>query len=289
MSKIKIITDAASDISSEDEKQYDIRVIPFQVTLGDTSYVPRRDLNNAQFYQLMEQSGEIPKTAQINPFEFQELYLQEVQAGYTDLILILINSQGSATYGNSLLAAHQFWEEHPEYRDRVHIHCFDGMGYSALYGAPVVEAARMVKSGESAEAVVAYLTDCLPRRQIYFGIYSLKYAGKSGRIPSAAAFLGDKLGLKPVMKIFDRAITTAAKCRGDAKLVQKVAEMTAEDIAPGTPYEVIYGCEESCREEMTQLLTGKLGYPPSGNYQIGAVIAANAGPKVVGAAFTKKA
>lgn len=33
----------------------------------------------AQFYQLMEQSGEIPKTAQINPFEFQELYLQEVQ------------------------------------------------------------------------------------------------------------------------------------------------------------------------------------------------------------------
>ena len=41
MSKIKIITDAASDISSEDELKYGIRVIPFQVTLGDESYTTR--------------------------------------------------------------------------------------------------------------------------------------------------------------------------------------------------------------------------------------------------------
>lgn len=85
-----------------------------------------------------------------------------------------------------------------------------------------------------------------------------------------------------------RSITTAAKCRGDAKLAQKVAEMTAESILPGTPYEVIYGSDESSREEMTKLLTEKLGYPPAAAYQIGAVIAANAGPKVAGAAFTRK-
>ena len=91
----------------------------------------------------MAQCDEIPKTAQVNPFQFQEIYLQEAQAGYTDLILVLINSEGSATYGNSLLAAEQFFEEHPEYRDRVHIHSFDSLGYSALYGAPVIEAARM--------------------------------------------------------------------------------------------------------------------------------------------------
>lgn len=204
------------------------------------------------------------------------------------MILVLINSEGSATYGNSLLAAEQFFEEHPEYRDRVHIHSFDGLGYSALYGAPVIEAARMAESGAGATAITAYLRDCLPQRQVYFGMYTLKYAAKSGRIPSAAAFLGDKLGLKPIMKIFDRAITTAAKCRGDAKLAQKVAEMTAESILPGTPYEVIYGSDESSREEMTKLLTEKLGYPPAAAYQIGAVIAANAGPKVAGAAFTRK-
>ena len=288
MSKIKIITDAASDISSEDELKYGIRVIPFQVTLGDESYTTRVDMDNAQFYARMAQCDEIPKTAQVNPFQFQEIYLQEAQAGYTDLILVLINSEGSATYGNSLLAAEQFFEEHPEYRDRVHIHSFDGLGYSALYGAPVIEAARMAESGADATAITAYLQDCLPQRQVYFGMYTLKYAAKSGRIPSAAAFLGDKLGLKPIMKIFDRAITTAAKCRGRRQAGPEGGGDDRREHPPRTPYEVIYGSDESSREEMTKLLTEKLGYPPAAAYQIGAVIAANAGPKVAGAAFTRK-
>ena len=93
MSKIKIITDAASDISSEDELKYGIRVIPFQVTLGDESYTTRVDMDNAQFYARMAQCDEIPKTAQVNPFQFQEIYLQEAQAGYTDLILVLIKAR----------------------------------------------------------------------------------------------------------------------------------------------------------------------------------------------------
>ena len=53
----------------------------------------------------------------------------------------------------------------------------------------------MAESGADATAITAYLQDCLPQRQVYFGMYTLKYAAKSGRIPSAAAFLGDKLGL----------------------------------------------------------------------------------------------
>lgn len=288
MNKIRIITDAASDISYEDEAKYGIRIIPFQVTLGDKSYTSRVDFNNTRFYELMAQCDEIPKTAQVNPFQFQELYLEEAQAGCTDIILVLINSEGSATYANSLMAKDLFFEEHPEYRDTVRIHSFDSRGYSALYGSPVVEAARMREQGATAEAIVHYLTETLPQRQIYFGIYALKYAAKSGRIPSAAAFLGDKLNLKPVMKIFDKAITTAAKCRGESKLVQKVAEMTIADMVPGSAYEVIYGCDETCRDELTALLTEQLGYGPAAAYQIGAVIAANSGPKIVGTAFKRK-
>lgn len=44
---------------------------------------------------------------------------------------------------------------------------------------------------------------------------------------------------------------------GRRQAAQKVAEMTAESILPGTPYEVIYGSDESSREEMTKLLTEK--------------------------------
>ena len=288
MSKIQIMTDSASDISYADEKKYNISVIPFPITLGDKTYTSRVDFDNEQFFDLMAQYNEIPKTAQITPFQFQEIYLQQARAGVTELVLVLINSKGSSTYDNSVQAIELFYEEYPEYRDVLHIHSFDGMGYNALYGSPVVHAAKMCAEGASLEEILNYLTDILPRRQIYFGIYDLKYAAKSGRIPTAAAFLGTALNMKPVMNIFDRSITTAAKCRGERKLVEKVAEMSIAAMEPGSPYEIVYGSDSSCLEELRRLMVQQLGYEPAAVYQIGAAVAANSGPRVVGAAFTRK-
>lgn len=288
MGKIQIMTDSASDISGADEQQYSIEVIPFPVTLGERTYISRVDFNNEQFFSLMAQYDEIPKTAQITPFQFQQIYLKQAEAGVTDLILVLINAKGSATYHNSVQAIDLFYEEYPEYRDCFHIHSFDGMGYNALYGSPVVHAAQMCAEGASLEEILGYLTDILPRRQIYFGIYDLKYAAKSGRIPTAAALVGTALNLKPVMKIFDQSITTAAKCRGERKLVEKVAQMSIADMEPGTPYEIVYGNDAACLEELRHLMVQQLGYEPAAVYQIGAAVAANSGPRVVGAAFTRK-
>ena len=154
MSKIQIMTDSASDISYADEQKYAISVIPFPITLGDRTYTSRVDFDNEQFFSLMAQYDEIPKTAQITPFQFQEIYLREAQAGVTDLILVLINSKGSSTYDNSVQAIERFYEGYPEYRDVLHIHSFDGMGYNALYGSPVVHAAQMCADGASLEAIL---------------------------------------------------------------------------------------------------------------------------------------
>ena len=288
MSKIQIMTDSASDISYADERKYNISVIPFPITLGDKTYTSRVDFDNEQFYKLMAQYDEIPKTAQITPFQFQEIYLRQARSGVTDLVLVLINSKGSSTDDNSVQAIDLFYEEYPEYRDVLHIHSFDGRGYNALYGSPVVHAAQMCADGASLEEILNYLTEILPPPQIYVGIYDLKNAAKSGRIPTAAAFLGTKLNLKPVMNIFDNGITTAAKCRGERKLVEKVAQMSIADMEPGSPYELIYGSDPSCLDELRCLMVQQLGYEPVAVYQIGAAVAANAGPRVVGAAFTRK-
>ena len=289
MSNIRIMTDSASDISSADEQSLGIAVIPFPITLSGRTYTSRVDFDNDEFYRLMAEHDDIPTTSQITPFQFQEIYLNQARAGVSDLILVLINSEGSSTYANSLQAIDLFYEEHPEYRSSFRIHSLDGMGYNALYGAPVVRAAQMAREGAQAQEIVDYLRGILPRRQIYFGIYTLKYAGRSGRIPSAAAFLGDKLNIRPIMKIFDRAITTAAKCRGERSLLSRLADMSIADMEPGSPYEVIYGCDETCRDEMRRLMVERLGYEPTAYYQIGAAVAANAGPKVAGVAFTRRA
>lgn len=288
MSKLRILTDSASDISVEEEKKYNILILPFSVVLGGKSYVSRIDFDNEGFYKLMAENDEIPKTSQITSFQFDEIFKEQFDAGYTDIMYVSINANGSATYANAVRAKEEFFEEHPECKGRFNIYVYDGIGYTGMYGYPVVAAAKMAQEGKTPEEVNEYLADMLPKRRIYFGMYGLKYAAKSGRIPSAAAFVGDALGVKPVMRICDNEIVTAAKCRGEKKLISKIIEMTLEEIEPESEYQIVYGNDEMVRDELIARITEKLGYGPTGYFQIGAAIAANAGPKVVGTIFTIK-
>ena len=43
MERIKLMTDSACDIPKELEEKYDIRILPFPVTVGDKGYMERED------------------------------------------------------------------------------------------------------------------------------------------------------------------------------------------------------------------------------------------------------
>ena len=288
MSKIRLITDSASDVSERNEKKYNIRVLPFNVTMGNKSYVSRVDFNNDKFYEMMDAYDGLPLTSQYTAFQFEEVYGELYREGVTDIICVLINSQGSATYNNSLMARDSFFENNPDAVGNLNITSIDSRTYTGGYGYPVVEAAKMIERGENAEAVIDYINHWVENCTILFAPYSLKYARKSGRIPSAAAFVGDALGLKPIMRIFDHVISTDTKVRGEKSIITTIVQMTAGEIEPQTPYCVVYGNDSAVRDDLARAMTQKLGYPPDNFYQIGAAIAVNAGPRVVGVVFKKK-
>ena len=285
MPKIKIMTDSASDISAENEKKYDIHVISFKVGMGDNSYTSRVDFDNEKFYGMMDEYDGIPVTSQITAFEFTENYKELYFNGYTDVIYVSINSKGSSTYSNSVMAAEQFYEEVPEAKGKFRIINIDGKGYTGGYGYAVVEAAKKAQKGASVQEIEAFIRDWVDNCVIFFGMYSLQYAKKSGRIPAAAAFVGEIMGLRPVSRIQHNEITTEAKVRGDKAVVPKILELTVNEQIPKTPYCIVYGKDTEVKDEMVQAMTKKVGYPPADIYQIGSEIAVNAGPKVVGVIF----
>lgn len=285
MAKIKLITDSASDISKENAEKYDILVIPFKVTIGEKSYVSRVDFDNEGFYKMLDEYDGIPMTSQITAFEFTEVFEKLYEEGYTDAIYTSINAKGSSTYSNSLMASESFYEKHPEAKGKFTIHCIDGRSYTGGYGYAVVEGAKKAQKNASANEIVAFMKDWIDNCVIFFAMYSLRYARKSGRIPSAAAFVGEVMGLKPIMRIEDNQIVTETKIRGDKAIVPKIVELVEGEMIPQTPYVIVYGCDDSVRDEMAQAMTKKMGYPPADFYQIGSEIATNAGPKVTGVIF----
>ena len=86
MSKIRILTDSASDISERHEKKYNIKVVPFKIAMGDKSYVSRVDFSNDKFYSMMEAYDGLPLTSQFTAFEFQEVFEEMYKDGVTDVI-----------------------------------------------------------------------------------------------------------------------------------------------------------------------------------------------------------
>ena len=55
MSKVKIVTDSASDISREDEEKYGIHIMCFPITVGDRSFKDR-DISYDEYYEILENS-----------------------------------------------------------------------------------------------------------------------------------------------------------------------------------------------------------------------------------------
>lgn len=288
MLKYKVCADASADIPAEVAKRYSIHTLGIPVTVGEESYISGVNLDNNTFYQLMEDCDTIPITSQITPYEFNELYKAEWADGTEHLLIFLLNSKGSATYANAVSSRDKFFEHHPDAKDAISIHILDGGSYTMGFGYAAVLAAQKLEMGMDVAEVLELAKGQLKRQAILFGMYTLKYAGKSGRIPSAAVFVGETLGIKPIMRVFDHQIITAGKARGEKKLVREVVKMTLADMQPGTPYCVGYGSDTAARDEMIEEATRKIGYPPVYLFQVGPAISANTGARVVGIVYEAK-
>ena len=248
MRKIKIVTDSACDIPKELEERYQIRILPFSIIVGDQAYTERKDFTNEEFYQVLATSHRLPSTAQYTPMQFLDLYEEIWKEGYTDLIYVSINSKGSATYGNSLMAKKEFFEAHPA----------------------------------SPEEIVAYLEDWFSCCRIYFAPYSLEFVKKSGRVSCAAAFVGELMGLKPIISFVDGESKTVAKVRGDKAVIPAILKLAKERMIPHTPYCIIGGSVQENIEEMDAESRKLFGYGSSMTATAGAAISINAGHRIIG-------
>ncbi len=288
MYKIKIITDSASDIPKEYESKHDIDILCFPITVGDKSFRDR-DISPQEYYSLIDECDDLPVHSQLTAFEFEEIYCKYYNEGYTDIFFVSINSHGSATYNNSCMARDSFFSAHPEAADKFRIRLIDSGSYSATYGYPVIEAAKMAEAGTAPDEIEKYLRDWFDCCEVYLGAYTLRFVKKSGRISAAAAFAGELLGFKPIILLKGPDTKVVAKPRGDANVVSKLADVVCERIEKDSPYMIICGYKKEHCEEITKLLTKRLGYPPVDIvFEVGGAVASNTGPYLIACAFKAK-
>ena len=102
---------------------------------------------------------------------------------------------------------------------------------------------------------------------------------------AAAAFVGEALGLKPVMTFTGGESKILAKVRGEKAVTAKLADMCKHERRPGTPYLMIQGNNEEQSGRLLDACRQELGEEPALSFHIGGVIAINAGPNLVGVIY----
>ena len=282
MAHIKFITDSAADIPAGIREELKIQVLPFPIAVGDKEYQDGVDFTPQAFYDLLLSAPQIPTHAQLNPYLFSQCYEQALEEGYTDLIYTCINSKGSATFQNAVQAREEFYEDHP---DSMRIHLIDSRTYTMCYGYPVIEGAKLAAAGAPPEEVVAFLQDQVNRVRVVFAPLDLRFAKKSGRVPAAAAFVGDALGLKPVMTFEDGDSKILSKVRGEKNVIPALLELCQKERKAGTPYLLIRGNNDPQSDKLREAAVQALGGEPALEYCIGGVIAINAGPNLIGIVY----
>ena len=286
MSKIKIITDSASDISPKRAEELGIRVLPVSFTFdGETYYRENIDMTLDEFYGKLSELDNIPKTAQVTPIQFVDAFNEEYDNGYDTLIVVTISSKGSGMYQNAVLSAQEVMDERGG-----EIIVVDSLGYSCIYGGAVVHAAHMLREGKGKDEIVCYINDACASMKAYFLVGDLLHLKKGGRINAATLVVANMLDIKPVLTIKDGLVVQKDKLRGSKKIFKKLVENVCDDDYDLTGKSVFLaytGCRDKV-DELIEVLEDEFENIKIIPLQLGAVIGCHGGPELTGLVFSEK-
>jgi len=276
MANFVIYTDSACDISAQILSEWGVpyRSLTFRFTDSEKEY-SNEDMGAKEFYDRMRAGG-VAKTAAVNVEAFTKEFERILSAG-NDLLYLGFSSGLSTTYNSARLAANALREKYPERK----IIAIDTLAASAGEGLIVYLAVKEKEKGASIDEVAAFVNDLIPKMGIWFTVDDLVYLKRGGRVSPTAAFVGNLLGIKPVLYMDDAGhLIPVSKVRGRraaiTALADKYTEMAAQKES-GSVF-ISHGDCIGDAELLASILRERHGIEVQIITDVGPVIGAHSGP-----------
>ena len=203
----RIITDSASDLPQDTAEKWGVSVMPIHTRFGEEEYLDGVTLKPKEFFRKLVDTGVVPRTSQITPFEFGREFEKWIAQG--DGVLCITMSSGvSGTYQSACTAA-------IEYNDKVIV--IDSRQFCISLYALVEYACRCRDEGKTLEETAALIEKVKNKVHVISVFATLEYLRLGGRLSTAAAMAGNLLSIKPVITITDGLVSVIGKARGSKK------------------------------------------------------------------------
>lgn len=277
MNNYVIYTDSACDICSETLNSWGVKSVSlsFGFSGSDTVFhdgeVPIKD-----FYDKMRE-GHFARTSAVNPDEFIRAFENELIDG-NDLLYIGFSSALSTTYNSARVAKDILAEKYPHRRIIV----LDSLCASAGLGLLLFMVSQMKKGGKTIDTAAKFIEDNRLNICHWFTVEDLVYLKRGGRISPAKAFVGNMLGIKPILHVDnDGRLVNVSKARGRRLAISTLADNYVKYRKNKTEDDIVFISHADCLEDaelLCALIKEKTGAAVSITTSVGAVIGAHAGP-----------
>lgn len=279
---VKIITDAAADISKETAGELDIKIIPFMIVSEGRQIIADENLDREEFYDIIEGSEEVPTTSQASPSDVEETYRSVGKDA--EILHITMSGKASGANNTANMVASQLNDE------GFDIVVYDSTSFSLAFGKAVIAAARMAKEGKTREELIDYITEVYARDTAYFLVDDLTQLKKSGRIKATTMAISKALDIKPILTVNDGLVEAFRKIRGLKKALATLVDFIEERMDSPEENEVlILHSRADDKVEIVEKMIRERVNPKSIEYaKIGPVITTHAGVGVLGVYFKHK-
>lgn len=277
---IRIMIDSGSEYLPKEAQAKGIEVLPIVTNVGGNDYRDGFDLGRDEFFELLEETGQFPTTSQITPHVFATKFKEALDAG-DEVIAIILSSALSGTYQNACLAQAMVGNEG--------IYLIDSL--TATYPISIMAdyAAKLRDEGMPAAQIVEAIEELKGSAKVIAMVDTLEYLQRGGRIPKAAAKIGEAAKLKPVISVTEKGdLAMISACLGRKRAFDTIMkQLESIEIDDRFPVYAIYSHgTKNC--ERLEVRLQEAGISVTERRQIGYVIGSHIGPNACGVVYVEK-
>ncbi|WP_370457930.1 DegV family protein [Thalassobacillus sp. CUG 92003] len=279
--KTAVLTDSTAYIPQSMREQYDIHMVPLNVIFGEEVYREEIDLETAEFYEMVKEAEQLPKTSQPSIGIVTET-LEKLARNYDAVVAIHLSSGISGTYQGTVTASDMV--------DGIDVYPFDSELSCIMQGFYVLEAAELANNGGTPEQILARLNEMKQSMSAYFMADDLSHLHRGGRLNSAQAVVGSLLQVKPVLHFVDTKIVPFEKIRTRKKALKRIVGLFEEDAAGGEPIKasVIHANRETEANAIKEQIEARFDHVDVTVSYFGPVIGTHLGEGALGLGWYKK-
>jgi DegV family protein with EDD domain len=275
-SKIALVTDSACDLPQQLIDEFQIHVIPFHISFGETLFLDRVTITAEQFYTLLQKHKEHPKSSQPTRKFVQDLFAF-LRSHYESLIVVDISDKLSGAYRLSQEASAAMGD--------FPVSVINSRQLSVSLGLIVYRTALAIREGKSHAEISGLTEEWISKTKILVDVQTLEYMVRGGRVSPLKGWLAKILNLKPIISLNEEGKAIGyGKSFSRGQNLKKIVAMVGKMQKEGKiwNYAIVHAQNRGRADMYAELLEQQIGRPPLYIMDISPVVGVHNGIGAVG-------